>query len=217
MPQNSTPVTGDGPPVSELGPEAAGELAALNGTAHALTAEPGGEPSGEQVVADLADPDVLTLGVREPAGGEQLIAAGSVRVDPVDPGVADVAHLVVEPAAGAVGWAGRCCARSSSGCRARSRSCACRWHPRTCSACGSTPDTAFGRPTASRRQAATRCTWSNAAAAGALQPGYAGEPLPAAAGRQLVSWAVPVQADGRGVVASVGAYKRTVAGVSGAR
>jgi len=92
--------------VSELGPDAAGKLTALNSAAYPLTAAGAGDPTGAQVAAELADPDVITLGVREPAPGRQLVAAASVRVDPNQPGVADVARLVVEPGRGAPG-AGR--------------------------------------------------------------------------------------------------------------
>jgi len=92
--------------VSELGPEAAGELMALNDAAYPLTAGPAADPTGAQVVVELADPDVITLGVREAAPGRQLVAAASVRVDPDQPGVADVAGLVVEPGRGRRGLGG---------------------------------------------------------------------------------------------------------------
>jgi len=83
--------------VSELGPASAGELTALSDAAYPLTAGPASDLTGAQVAAELADPDVITLGVREPAPGRQLVAAASVRVAPNQPGVADVARLVVEP------------------------------------------------------------------------------------------------------------------------
>jgi len=86
--------------VSELGPASVGELTALNSAAYPLTAGGAGDPTGAQVAAELADPDVISLGVREPAPGRQLVAAASVRVDPDQPGVADVARLVVEPGHG---------------------------------------------------------------------------------------------------------------------
>ncbi len=86
--------------VSELGPDAAGELTSLNSAAYPLTAAGAGDPTRAQVAAELADPDVISLGVREPAPGRQLVAAASVRVDPHNPGVADVARLVVEPGRG---------------------------------------------------------------------------------------------------------------------
>jgi len=86
--------------VSELGPASASELTALNSAAYPLTAAGAGDPTGAQVAAELADPDVISLGVREPAPGRQLVAAASVRVDPNQPGVADVARLVVEPGRG---------------------------------------------------------------------------------------------------------------------
>jgi len=98
---------GQGPAVSELGPEAAGELTALSGAAYPLTAgvDDGGG-TGEQVAAELADPNVLTIGVREPAPGQQLLGAASVRVDLHDPGVADVARLVIQPGCRHRGLAG---------------------------------------------------------------------------------------------------------------
>jgi len=84
-------------PVVELGPDAASELVALGGAAHALTAGPDQRPTAGQVAAELADPDVMTLGVREPVGGGPLVAAACVRVNPADRGVADVARLLVAP------------------------------------------------------------------------------------------------------------------------
>jgi len=74
--------------VSELGPDSASELTALNSGAYPLTAAGAGDLTGAQVAAELADPDVISLGVREPAPGRQLVAAASVRVDPNQPGVA---------------------------------------------------------------------------------------------------------------------------------
>jgi len=92
--------------VSELGPASASELTALNSAAYPLTAGPASDLTCAQVAAELADPDVITLGVREPAPGRQLVAAASVRVDPNQPGVADVARLVVEPGRGRRGLGG---------------------------------------------------------------------------------------------------------------
>jgi ribosomal protein S18 acetylase RimI-like enzyme len=84
-------------PVTELGPDAAGELGALSSTAYPLTAGPDQKPTAGQVAAELADPDVMTLGVRELVAGRPLVAAACVRVNPDDRGVADVARLVVAP------------------------------------------------------------------------------------------------------------------------
>ena len=96
MPVEPTPVGGERRfPVTELGPDAAGELVALSGTAYPLTARPDQQPTAEQVAAELADPDVMTLGVREPVAGRPLVAAACVRVNPADRGVADVSRLVV--------------------------------------------------------------------------------------------------------------------------
>jgi len=92
--------------VSELGPDAAGKLTALSDAAYPLTAAGAGDPTRAQVAAELADPDVITLGVREPSPGRQLVAAASVRVDQNQPGVADVARLVVEPGRGRRGLGG---------------------------------------------------------------------------------------------------------------
>ncbi len=92
--------------VSELGPDAAGELTALSDAAYPLTAGPASDLTCAQVAAELADPDVISLGVREPAPGRQLVAAASVRVDPNQLGVADVARLVVEPGRGRRGLGG---------------------------------------------------------------------------------------------------------------
>jgi len=92
--------------VSELYLDAAGELTALSNAAYPLTAAGAGDPTGAQVAAELADPDVISLGVREPAPGRQLVAAASVRVDLNQPGVADVARLVVEPGRGRRGLGG---------------------------------------------------------------------------------------------------------------
>jgi len=84
-------------PVTELGPDAAGELVALSSTAYPLTAGPDQKPTVGQVAAELADPDVMTLGVRDPVAGRPLVAAACVRVNPDDRRVADVARLVVAP------------------------------------------------------------------------------------------------------------------------
>jgi len=92
--------------VSELGPDAAGELAALSDAAYPLTATGASDLTCATVAAELADPDVITLGVREPAPGGQLVAAASVRMDPNQPGVADVARVVVEPGRGRRGLGG---------------------------------------------------------------------------------------------------------------
>ncbi len=98
MPVEPTPVGGERRfPVTELGPDAAGELVALSSTAYPLTAGPDQQPTVGQVAAELADPDVMTLGVREPVAGRPLVAAACVRVNPDERGVADVARLVVAP------------------------------------------------------------------------------------------------------------------------
>lgn len=99
MPVQRMQVTGERRvQVTELGPGAASELVALSGAAYPLTAGPAKEPTAQQVAAELADPDVMTLGIREPAAGGRLVAAACVRVNPNDRGVADVARLVVAPA-----------------------------------------------------------------------------------------------------------------------
>jgi len=98
MSMEPTPVGGERRfPVTELGPDAASELVALSGAAYPLTAGPDQKPTVGQVAAELADPDVMTLGVREPVAGRPLVAAACVRVNPDDRGVADVARLVVAP------------------------------------------------------------------------------------------------------------------------
>lgn len=66
-------------PVTELGPGAASELVALNGAAYPLTAA----PAVEQVAAELAVPDVMTLGYanrRRVAGWSPRRAYGSTRM-----------------------------------------------------------------------------------------------------------------------------------------
>ncbi len=73
MPVEPTSVGGERRfPVTELGPDAAGELVALSSTAYPLTAGPDQKPTAGQVAAELADPDVMTLGVREPVAGRPL-------------------------------------------------------------------------------------------------------------------------------------------------
>lgn len=139
---------GQGPAVSELGPEAAGELTALSGAAYRLTAAVGGGGgTGEQVAAELADPDVLTIGVGEPARGQQLLAAASVRVDPHDRGWLTLPAWSSSRGAGSVGPRVCCCAPLNADCRATSGNCGCRSAPLMRTACGSTPGAATGRRT----------------------------------------------------------------------
>ncbi len=97
-----TPVSGERRfAVTELGPDAAAELVVLSSAEYPLTAGPNQKPTVGQVAAELADPDGITLGIREPVAGRPLVAAACVRVNPDDPGLADVARLTAahDPAA----------------------------------------------------------------------------------------------------------------------